>query len=201
MENVGGRIAGESRACRGIRLRPGKRRKQNCERHGCLPTQLDHHPAAAETLCARAVTEHSGLLSVRDVNWVSQGELEQLVGHELDDSGELDVLRHRRQGRARHDFEYQGNRPRDRIIQQRSQERRVGLGGSLLHSKQTSAALTGDVASAFESAGQALVEMVNNNIDSTDDAVQKYTQGDQLMCTAANAGNQQAHVSDMPGMQ
>ena len=61
------------------------------------------------------------------------------------------------------------------------------LGGSLLHSKQTSAALAGDVASAFESAGQALVE--------------KYTQGDQLMCTAANAGNQQAHVSDMPGMQ
>ncbi|WP_279064752.1 hypothetical protein [Dermabacter hominis] len=75
------------------------------------------------------------------------------------------------------------------------------LGGELLHSTQTSAALTGDVASAFESAGQALVEMVNNNIDSTDDAVQKYTQGDQLMCTAANAGNQQAHVSDMPGMQ
>lgn len=75
------------------------------------------------------------------------------------------------------------------------------LGGSLMHSPRTAAALTGDVAPAFESAGEALVGMVENNIQSSSDAVKFYIEGDQQMCTLADAGRQQAYVTDMPGIR
>lgn len=73
------------------------------------------------------------------------------------------------------------------------------LGGRLTHSPKTAAALTGDVATAFESAGEALVGMVNNNLQSSSDAVKSYIDSDERMCTLADAGLQQAHVTDMPG--
>lgn len=74
------------------------------------------------------------------------------------------------------------------------------LGGRLTHSPKTAAALTGDVATAFEAAGEALVGMVNNNLQSSSDAVKSYIDGDNQMCTLADAGRQQAYVTDMPGI-
>lgn len=75
------------------------------------------------------------------------------------------------------------------------------LGGRLMHSPKTAAALTGDVSAAFEAAGDALVGLVNNNIQASSDAVKSYIEGDQQMCTLADAGRRQAYVTDIPGIR
>lgn len=75
------------------------------------------------------------------------------------------------------------------------------LGGRLMYSPETSGTLGGDVSQGFESAGEALVSMINNNIQSASDAVTSYVDGDRQVCTEADAGLQRAYVSDMPGIR
>ncbi|AXR74054.1 MULTISPECIES: DUF6507 family protein [Auritidibacter] len=75
------------------------------------------------------------------------------------------------------------------------------LGGQLSYSPQTSGALNGDVSQAFQSAGEALVSMLQNNISATTEAVNEYGNGDQAMCVAADGALQQVNVTDMPGVR